>query len=152
MSTQRSWRSIRRWLAVLPVTGLAAFATSTVFALAQGQSVQGRSFLEGGVARSEIDKMDAEKGKYSLWVITAARVSGAYLADVHITITDAKGTQVFDRNLQGPWLLIDLPLGRYEVRGQVGRETSSRVTTIHAGDHHQMVLYFDVQGEVLPSP
>jgi hypothetical protein len=126
---------------------IVTFATSAAFALTSGQSPQGWAFLDGGVGRSEIESMDIEKGKFSLWVITAARVSGAYLADVDVSITDEKGNEVFERKLQGPWLFINLPLGRYEVRGRVGPDSVSRVTTIHPGDHHQMVLYFDIQGE-----
>jgi hypothetical protein len=94
--------------------------------------------------------MESEKGKYSLWIITAARTSGAHLADVNVTIVNAKGEQVFERRLEGPWLMIDLPLGRYEIRARVGQEQKSRATTIHAGDHHQVVFHFDVEGDVLP--
>lgn len=125
----------------------AAHILCATFAMTRSQSMQGWPFLDGGIGRSEIESMDAEKGKYSLWIVTAARVSGAYLADVDVSISDAKGSKVFERTLQGPWLLIDLPLGRYEVRARVGQETVSRTTTIHPGDHHQMVLYFDVPGE-----
>jgi hypothetical protein len=137
-------------LSVLVASLVAALGTSAAFALSEEKSPQGWAFLDGGVSRSEIESMDAEKGKYSLWIITAARVSGAYLADVDVSIADEKGAKVFERRLQGPWLFIDLPLGRYEVSGRVGQKTVSRVTTIHPGDHHQMVLYFDVPAEVLP--
>jgi len=120
----------RRLLAILIAALLAALVTSTVFAFSRSQSAQGWAFLDGGMGRTDIESMDAEKGKYSLWVITAARVSGAYLADVDVSITDERGAKVFERRLQGPWLLIDLPLGRYEVRGRVGQETRGTVFRI----------------------
>jgi len=137
-------------VALLPL--IAALAVPPASALTRSQSAQGWAFLEGGVGRAEIESMDAEKGKYSLWIITAARVSGAYLADVELSIADAKGVKVFERRLQGPWLFIDLPLGSYEVRARVGKETVARGTMIHPGDHHQMVLYFDVEGDVPQKP
>lgn len=133
---------------------LAGFAAILVIpsatALTRGQSSQGWAYLDGGVGRTEVESMESEKGKYSLWIITAARTSGAHLADVDVTIVNAKGEQVFERRLEGPWLMLDLPLGRYEIRARAGREQQSRVTTIHSGDHHQVVFHFDVEGDVLP--
>lgn len=135
-------------LAALPV----ALATPAALALTRGASTRGWAFLDGGVGREEIESMEAERARYSLWIITAARLSGAYLADAEVSITDEKGAKVFERRLSGPWLMIDLPLGRYEVVARVGQESQARATTIHAGDHHQMVFHFNVQADVLPKP
>lgn len=143
--------SLNRRLAALLLASLLAIASaSPVLALTRGASSQGWAFLAGGVGRGEIDSMEAERGKYSLWIITAARLSGAYLADVEISITNDTGATVFERRLEGPWLMVDLPLGRYEVQARVGQESQRRVTTIHRGDHHQMVFHFSVDADVLP--
>ncbi len=115
-----------------------------------GQTALGGPFVSGGIGEGEIARLEAQRDKHSLWVITAARRSGAYLADVQVRITDAKKAVVFDRTLDGPWLLVDLPLGRYEVEASHKGERYSRPTTIHAGDHHQMIFYFDVAADVLP--
>lgn len=119
-------------------------------ATTSGQTPQGWAFLDGGIGQTETDSMQAERPKYSLWITTAGKTSGAYLADVDVTILDDKGQQVFERKLEGPWLMIDLPLGRYEVRTRYHDQTQTRITTIHPGDHHQIVFYFDVAAEVLP--
>jgi hypothetical protein len=140
----------RRQLAFLLMAVPTIAATPPALALTRGASSQGWAFLDGGVGRSEIESMEAERGKYSLWLITAARLSGAYLADVDISITNDKGAKVFERRLEGPWLMIDLPLGRYEVQARVGQESLKRATTIHRGDHHQMVFHFSVDADVLP--
>ena len=142
----------RRWLAA----GLVAFASMLAAPFAQattsGQSAQGWAFLDGGIGQTETEAMQSERTNYSLWVITAARTSGAHAADVVVTIANDKGEQVFERRLEGPWLMINLPLGRYEVHARLGQENQSRITTIHPGDHHQIVFYFDVAGDVLPKP
>ena len=70
-----------------------------------------------------------------MWVITAAKKSGAYLADVQVKVTDSQQRVVFEAPLDGPWLMIDLPLGRYVVEARLNGETQQRVTTIHPGDH-----------------
>jgi len=132
-----------------------AMATSIVtasptFASTSGQSPQGWAFVDGGIGQTETEGMESERSKYSLWIMTAGRTSGAHLADVDVTIVNDKGEQVFERRLEGPWLMINLPLGRYEVRSRYKDETQSRITTIHPGDHHQIVFYFNVEVEVLP--
>jgi len=106
--------------------------------------------LEGGIGREEVQALRAEQGKYSFWVITAARMSGAYLVGVRLCITDANGRTVLDRRLQAPWLLVDLPLGRYQVEATYNGEVLRRTTTIHRGDHHQAVFRFRVEGELAP--
>lgn len=111
---------------------------------------QGWATLEGGIGRAEIDAMRAERSKYSLWVVTATRGSGAFLADVHLRILDAQRQPVFEHVLQAPWLLIDLPVGRYELEGTYEGQVQRQPTTIHAGDHHQVVLRFQAEGDVLP--
>ncbi|MDE2300189.1 MAG: hypothetical protein KGK18_18730, partial [Burkholderiales bacterium] len=103
-----------------------------------------------GVGSDELRALHAQREQYSLWVVTAARPSGAYLADVLVKVFDAKHEVVFDRRLAGPWLFIELPPGRYEVQATHKAETQTKVTTIHPGDHHQMLFYFDVAAQVLP--
>ncbi len=127
-----------------------ALAASTAQATVSGQTTRGGAFVSGGVGADEIAALDAQRSKYSLWLITAAKVSGAYLADVRIRIIDEKKTPVLETTMAGPWLLVDLPTGRYEVEASYRGQTFDRPTTIHAGDHHQMVFHFDVPADVLP--
>ncbi|MGE5338251.1 MAG: carboxypeptidase regulatory-like domain-containing protein [Gemmatimonadota bacterium] len=127
-----------------------ALSTSTALAMESGQTARGGAFVSGGIGAGEIAALDAQRGKYSLWLITAAKTSGAYLADVRIRITDEKKATVLQTTMAGPWLLVDLPVGRYEVEASYRGQTFDRPTTIHAGDHHQMVFYFDVAADVLP--
>jgi hypothetical protein len=107
-----------------------------------GKTAQGLAYLSGGVSLDERAVLQAQGSGYSLWVVTAAMKSGAYLSKVHVTIRDAKQIAVFDGQLDGPWLFVDLPLGRYEVQAVFNGATHKRVTTIHPGDHHQALFYF----------
>src|SRR5690242_14464939 len=96
---------LRRRLGRRLLFALAA-ATSIVVAsqssaTTSGQSTQGWAFLEGGVGQTETDSMESERSKYSLWIITAGRVSGAHLSDVDVAIVNDKGEQVFERRLDG---------------------------------------------------
>lgn len=106
--------------------------------------------LAGGVTQEDRVALRAEVDRHSLWLVTAVSKTGAYLADVEVQISDEHQRTVFGARLPGPWLLVDLPPGRYEVRASFGGDTQRRATTIHAGDHRQLIFYFDAEGDVLP--
>ena len=122
---------------------MAAGLWSAAGAVEPATTAQGRAYVSGGVTDDERVEMQTHRDRYSLWVLTAARKSGAYLSNVHVVITDVHKKAVFDAPLDGPWLFVDLPLGRYTVQATYQGETQTRVTTIHPGDHHQAIFYFD---------
>jgi hypothetical protein len=118
---------------------LAALASSAC-ALDEGRTEQGFTYVSGGVSLDEREALQAQRTQHSLWVMVAMAGSGAYTGDVHILIRDAAGRTVFDRDLDGPWLFIDLPRGRYSVEAVWAEGRQQRRTEIHAGDHHQIVF------------
>lgn len=141
-SIRQSTRSLPFGVALVPAVLLATALLGPARAEQRGKTMQGRAYVTGGVAEQEQLKLQAERPAYSLWVITAAVRSGAYLADARLRIHDAKRQLVFDGKLDGPWLFIDLALGQYEVEASWQDQTVRSKTTIHAGDRHQMVAYF----------
>jgi hypothetical protein len=138
--------------ALLCATGVAlGIATSgPVMAQKEGKTTLGTPFVVGGVSQDERQSMQAERKKYSLLVQTAARTAGAFVSDATVTITDKGGKAVLDTQLDGPWLLVNLPLGQYKVAATYGGKTQAKQTTIHKGDNHEMVFYFDEQVDTLP--
>jgi hypothetical protein len=117
-----------------------------------GTTMQGRPFVSGGISAEELATLHADRERYSLWVITAARKTGAHLADVEIKVWDAKKSLVLLERMEGPWLFVDLPLGGYTIEAALRGTVQRHVTTIHRGDHHQAMFYFDVDAEVSPEP
>jgi hypothetical protein len=115
-----------------------------------GKTKQGRPFVTGGVSIEELTSLYGKRDAYTLWVVTAARRSGAHLSDVAVRIADANKNTVYEGRLAGPWLFVDLPLGRYEIEARFDGETQKHITTIHTGDLHQSLFYFDVKAEVSP--
>ncbi|MEI8265979.1 MAG: hypothetical protein WCI59_09565 [Betaproteobacteria bacterium] len=120
-------------------------------AIERGVSTTGVAYASGGVSHSELQDLHAGRQDYSFWLTTAALKSGAHLAGVSVSITPLRDTApVLDHTTGGPWLFAALPPGRYQVEASFqpspDRPTLVRrgLTTIHPGDHHQMVLYFDV--------
>jgi hypothetical protein len=140
----------RRLSRTLVATLLGALLMNSALAQTSGKSPAGVSFLAGGISIEELRAMDKRKGDFSLWLTTAAKGSGAHLADVKLTITDARKKVVFDAVLPGPWLMVDLPAGSYTLTASFKEQTQSRSTRIHKGDRHQLVLYFESPAEVSP--
>jgi hypothetical protein len=109
--------------------------------------------VSGGVGKTERDTLQKQPEQYSFWLITAAKKTGAYLSGASVTVHDSKDQSlIVSCNMDGPWLYLALPVGRYEVE-TVYRETPGgieqrvkKITTIHTGDHHQMLVYFEVPG------
>lgn len=135
-------------LAILAVcSALAPFGAS---AETRGKTLAGTEYVTGGVTVAELLDLQGERDKYSLWVTTAAVRSGAHLSDVTLRIVDARKQVVLDTLMIGPWLMVDLPLGRYTVEAKFKDQTFQRVTQIHRDDRHQVMIYFDVPAEVSP--
>ncbi|MFY8084915.1 MAG: hypothetical protein ACOVN7_14475 [Rubrivivax sp.] len=124
-------------------------------AIDRGISATGVAYASGGVSHSELQELHARRQDYSFWLTTAALKSGAHLADVCVRITPLRSAQpVLDHTTSGPWLFAALPPGRYQVEASFSSSSDRPpqvrrgLTTIHPGDHHQMVLYFDTGDEV----
>lgn len=112
---------------------------------------QGIEFVSGGVGESEQSSMQEKKGRYSLWLVTAAKGSGAYLSDVQVKVVDVRRKMtVLEHTMEGPWLFAALPPGRYTVEAiyrdtDAGTEQSiKKVAMVTKGKNpRQMVLYFN---------
>jgi hypothetical protein len=127
-------------------------ALQASYAVERGQTSAGIDYVSGGVGQSELAMLNKEKRKYSFWLTTAAKKSGSYLAAVRVRIVNARTRQsVLEHTMDGPWLFAALPVGRYEVEATLAAnadrpaQTLKKTTTIHPGDRHQMVLYFDTK-------
>lgn len=128
---------------------------ATAGALQSGTSPTGVAYVSGGVGHDEQQSLQARRADYSFWLTTAVRGTGAHLSGVLVRIREAgSGLLVLDHRMDGPWLFAKLPVGRYEIEAtlqnlQLGRiEVERGTTTIHPGDRHQLLLYFDT-GEAI---
>ena len=159
MRTVDASRPRRQWWRAVVVLRVAVLGlwlpAQLAFGIERGTSAAGVVFASGGSSQAEQELLRADRLHYSFWLTTAARGSGAYLADVRVRIHEVdSGKRVLEHVMDGPWLFADLPLGRYEVEAilldeRTGRLEIQRGTTqIHAGDHHQMVLYFSTGDDV----
>jgi hypothetical protein len=121
----------------------AASAATAAAALVEGRTATGQPYLAGGVGLEESEAMRQHAPAFSLQLVTAAR-SGAYLAETHVRIVGQGGGVVLDTVLPGPWLLVDLPTGRYTLLVTNNGRTVERRLDIAAGKPQRVVLHYDV--------
>jgi len=118
--------------------------------MTEGRTTQDRPFVTGGITPDEIADLRTKQPFFNLSLLTAARGSGAYLAVVHVRILDHQGTLVIDTELDGPYLLVDLTPGSYQLEAVYREETQKRALTMQEGKSQRLVLYFKSEAEVSP--
>ncbi|MDH4060690.1 MAG: hypothetical protein OEU94_07745 [Aquincola sp.] len=123
----------------------------------RGKTDDGFAFLSGGITVKDRTTMYAERDRYRLWVATVAKVSGAYLSDAQLRIVSLDGKRVvLERTMDGPWFLIDLPKGRYEItatsrpEGADAAQTETARVSIPAAGLRQAVFRFASSAQVSP--
>jgi hypothetical protein len=146
----------RRLIACVLGVGLClGSAWSVTYALEQACTVD-LPYISGGIGSTEREALYKERGSYNLWLTMAAKGSGAYLSDVHVRILDKRLQQpVLLHTLAGPWLFVQLPVGRYEIEASYSESSGSssqllkRTVTLQPGSHRQLVLRFDASRDTL---
>ena len=116
-------------------------------ALPEPSNVGGVPYVTGGIGSDESQALKAQQSKYALSLTFAVSSGGqnAFLASVPVKITDASGTAVLDVTTAGPYLLVDLPPGRYEIiTTHAGKEQRANVL-LAAGGHIERAFVWPAQ-------
>jgi len=135
-----------RWTLAL----VAAIVSLPAAAMNDGRTAQDRPFVSGGVSQDELAELRGKQPFFSLSLLTAAKGSGAHLAGVRVRIVDAKGQAVLETEMDGPYLLVDLQPGKYQIEAVNEGETQKRTLTLRDGNTQRLVLYFKSDAEVSP--
>jgi hypothetical protein len=117
-------------------SGLNGWAADTA---APGGQVK---YISGGVGEDSDARMQALSKDYNLKLLFAAK-DGHYLADVAVTITDARGAKVLDAVSDGPWLLANLAPGKYEITAAYDGKPVTRSTTIAASGRREVFFRWE---------
>lgn len=89
-------------------------------------------YVCGGVGSEESNAMRAAMKDHPLSLLFA-RASGAYLADVEVTVKDAQGGTALSMRADGPVCLVDLPAGRYTVEAASEGVVKTQVVALGNG-------------------
>ncbi|WP_427914943.1 hypothetical protein ACPWT1_08540 [Ramlibacter sp. MMS24-I3-19] len=134
----RTTRRLRLATLLAALLGTAAAAS----AIEAGDTPGGQRYLIGGIGQEEVAMIDLARDQFTLFVRTAVRGSGEYLADVRVRITDAEGRVVFDRGLGAPELLIRLAPGHYALQAATAAEVQRSDVTVDAKGVREVVFRF----------
>jgi hypothetical protein len=124
---------------------LAGAATGVAYASADLPDVQTQgsvSFMSGGIGLDESTAMKQAQSQYPLSMLFIAKSSprDVYTADVSVTIKDAQGNTQLDTVTEGPYLLADLPSGKYTVTAEYNGRTETRNATVVTGQPRKLTF------------
>ena len=71
-----------------------------------------------------------------------AQPDGPYLGGVETNLTDSSGKEILAVRCPGPWVLLNLPDGRYGISASFEGKTVTRKVTISGGKRQRQVLVF----------
>ena len=123
-----------RVVAAIAACAILAGPVAPAVAQAPGQA----PFLCVGVGADQREL--AANTPYSLKLMFA-EASGHYVADVTARITDAGGVVQLHLVCGGPWLLVDLPAGTYQVEASFEGQTRTQAVTVGQGQREQLITF-----------
>jgi hypothetical protein len=99
-----------------------AVADGEAASLPAPRSQGGVAFVTGGIGEAEDQAFRAALPRYALALQFAARsgegAGDQHLSDVDVRIVDGSKREILRTIAEGPWLLVDLPPGRYVVTAE----------------------------------
>jgi hypothetical protein len=103
------------------------------------------SYITGGIGQGESSAMRSASANYALEVVCVqkARPRDEFLADVKVQILDQQGKVMLEVVTDGPYLLANLPRGRYTVTAASRGKTMQHKVSIDSGKHRKVVFMFD---------
>lgn len=112
--------------------------------LQQSTSSDEVSYISGGICITGVQEMKDLAKDYVLELVlvekTDAYEKENYIADVMVTIKDAKENIVLSTSTEGPFLLANLPNGRYEITADYNGIVKTRVVNISSKKHNRTVI------------
>ena len=98
----------------------------------QAQQQGNITFVSGGAGTEDRDALRQVESQYNLRLLFAAR-NGDYLANVAVTLSDARGNAVLDTIAEGPIFYARVPAGRYRLTVSNQGQSQSRDISIGNG-------------------
>jgi len=98
-------------------------------------------YLSGGIGSDQSSAIKSVMHRYPLVLefVGATHGGNDYLADVPVTISDSHGKDLLSTKADGPFMLVSLPHGRYDVSAKYHGKTQHREVSVSDATHaHEM--------------
>ena len=137
-------RTLQRFLISLVVISAFSAAARADDAMPAERTLGSVTYVSGGIGKDESTAMKQAASRYSLSIemVSTAGSRAQYVSDVKIDIRDQKGTAVLGVTSDGPFLLANLPPGRYTVTAARNGASQQRSVVIGAGAHQRVMFSF----------
>jgi hypothetical protein len=110
----------------------AAFADEANTSLPPEHQAGDVGYITGGVGSAEAKAFESAMPRHRLAIEVVEHMGSkeAFTADAMVKITDRRGNTLLDAQADGPFMLVDLPPGRYEVSATLGDRTLVKRTAV----------------------
>ena len=107
------------------------------------------TYVSGGICTGGVSQLKSMAKQFKLEVVlvekTEAYAKENYIADVNVKINDAENNVILDVVTEGPFLLVNLPNGRYQITGEYNGVVKTRKVKISSNKHERVVLLWPEQ-------
>jgi len=114
------------------LAGAPAHAQSATGAVNVEKTADGVEYASGGVGDNALQQMNERAKDFNLKLVFTLN-EGNYIADVNVTVKDAKGRTVVEDVAEGPIFLARLPAGQYNVTANFDGKTQTRKLRVGKG-------------------
>jgi hypothetical protein len=95
------------------------------------------NYLSGGIGSDQSSAIKTVMHRYPLVLefVGTTNSGNDYLADVPVTISDSRGKDLLSTKSDGPFMLVSLPRGRYDVTARYHGKTERREVSVSNATH-----------------
>ncbi|MCD6026743.1 MAG: hypothetical protein K0R08_1262 [Solimicrobium sp.] len=118
-----------------------SFSTDTVsHAVQPGRGVE--NAISGGVGEEQRQAIRQMRKKYNLQITFAKKVTGSYVADVHVNIHNMSGEELFEADGVNPVLLVKMAPGKYRITADYEGKSQSKSVTVNRKGLKELTFYW----------
>ncbi len=136
------------WTVLASALVVALVAASGVASTEVRRSASCLPYVTGGVTPKELKAIASRRAQFSFARVARSSLSGGPVADAQVRISDARSKVVLDAAMDGPWLLVSMVPGRYQVAVTFQDETLRSDIEIPASGQRELEVRFRSASEV----
>jgi hypothetical protein len=107
------------------------------------------SYVSGGICEGGVEQMKSLAKKFPLEIVlvekTEEKEKEGYIADVKIKITDAKDNLILDVSTEGPYLLANMPSGKYTITAEYDDVVKTKLVNVNKNKHKRVVFLWTTE-------
>ena len=102
------------------------------------------TYLTGGIGKAESSAIRMNARNYALEIILVEKADGReeYISDVKIMVQDNNKNTVLDMEAKGPYVLANLPQGKYFINAEYKGEVKTQWVTVSKKKHAKVVFWW----------